>query len=222
MTFAVLRHADCEGLGLWEEFCREGGVALEVVELHRGASPRPPDQFQAVISLGGPINGYAEGACPFLMTEEVFIRHVLAEGIPFLGMSLGAQLLATAVGGRVTPNGVREIGSHPVTLNEIGRRDSLFAGLPESFTVFRWHEDTFHAPPGTVQLASSQACPNQAVRIGGLCYALQFHLEATPSMVQEWVHEYGHDLGELGALVDPERLLEKAPARCEALRSVSR
>ena len=102
------------------------------------------------------------------------------------------------------------------------RRDSLFAGLPSSFTVSHWHRDTFHAPTGTVQLANSHAHQNQAVRVGGLSYALRFHLEATPSMVRGWVHEYGREIDELGRVGDQERTLEETPARCEALRSVSR
>lgn len=222
MTILVIKHVDCEGLGLWEEFCQEDGIAVKVVALHRGDPLPPPDRFQAVISLGGPMNVYEEGAYPFLKMEDRFIRQTLYEGVPFLGICLGGQLLAKAVGGLVTRNAVKEIGWHPITLDEIGQRDPLFAGLPESFTVFQWHGDTFHPPIGAVRLASSPACRHQAFRFGGIAYALQFHLEVTPPMVEEWAHEYGAELAEMGNAVNPERMLEEVPAQCEKLRSLSR
>lgn len=218
----VIKHIDCEGLGLWEEFCREDGLDIEVVALHRGDSLPPPDWFQAVISLGGPMNVYEEGAYPFLKLEDWFIRQTLAEGVPFLGICLGGQLLAKAVGGLVTRNRVKEIGWHPITLDEMGRRDPLFANLPERFTVFHWHGETFSIPAGAVRLASSSACRNQAFRFGRIAYAFQFHLEVTPSMVEEWVDEYGAELAELGETVNPEKLLEETPAQWETLRPLSR
>ncbi len=219
MNFLILKHVDCEGLGLWEECCREDGIALEIVALHHGIVPPPAHQFHAVISLGGPMNVDEEGTYPFLKAETSFIRQVVGEGIPFLGICLGGQLLARAVGGLVARNGVKQIGWHPITLDQAGQRDPLFAGLPDRLTVFQWHGDTFSIPSGAVRLASSKACQNQAFRFGfgGVAYALQFHLEVTPSMVEEWLREYVEEFAEFGGAVDPAQMLEEATAQCEAL-----
>jgi GMP synthase-like glutamine amidotransferase len=219
MTILVIKHVDCEGLGVWEEFCRDDGIAVEVVALHRGDLLPPPSRFQGVISLGGPMNVYEEEAYPFLRMEDRFIRQALREDVPFLGICLGGQLLAKAVGGLVMQNDGKEIGWHPITLDQMGQRDLLFAGLPERFTVFQWHRDTFHPPIGAVQLAGSQACRNQAFRFGGIGYALQFHLEVTPPMVFEWAREYGAEMGELMNL---ERIAQETAAQCETLRPLSR
>lgn len=219
MTILVIKHVDCEGLGLWEEFCREAGVALDVVALHRGEPLPPPDRYQGVISLGGPINVYQEEAYPFLKMEDHFIRRTLSDDVPFLGICLGGQLLAKAMGGLVMQNAGKEIGWHPITLTPMAQRDPLFAGLSESFTVFQWHADTFHPPVGGVRLASSEVCRNQAFRFGGNAYALQFHLEVTPPMIEEWAREYRADLDDPANL---ERMLDEAPVQCEQLRTLSR
>ncbi len=208
-------------MGLWEACCREAGIALEVVALHRGATIPPPQRFQAVICLGGPMNVYEEETYPFLKAEDDFIRRVVADGIPFLGICLGGQLLAKAVGGRVTRNPVKEIGWHAIELDQPGQRDPLFAGLPDRLPVFQWHGDTFALPSGAVRLARSDICQNQAFRFGfgGIAYALQFHLEVTPTMIDQWVRQYG---ASLDGAADPTQMCEQAPARCEALLPVAR
>ncbi|MFQ5848595.1 MAG: type 1 glutamine amidotransferase [Candidatus Methylomirabilales bacterium] len=220
MTIVVIKHVDCEGLGIWEDFCRQKGVGVEVVSLHRGDPLPSPLEFQGVISLGGPMNVYEEDAYPFLKTEDQFIRQVLAEGVPFLGICLGGQLLAKAAGGLVILNAAQEIGWHRVTLNEMGERDHLLAGLPESFTVFQWHTDTFRPPIQAVPLASSTLCEDQAFRLRGIAYALQFHLEVTPNMIGQWVREY--ELVEPDDPMKPARILAEVPALCERLRPESR
>ncbi|MFQ5848594.1 MAG: type 1 glutamine amidotransferase [Candidatus Methylomirabilales bacterium] len=222
MTILVIKHVDCEGLGVWKEFCRDEGIAIEVVALHRGDPLPPPHQYQGVISLGGPMNVYEEGAYPFLKMEDRFIRQALCEDVPFLGICLGGQLLAKAVGGLVMRNDGKEIGWHPITLDQMAQRDPLLAGLPERFTVFQWHGDSFHPPIGAVQLASSQACRNQAFRFGGIAYAFQFHLEVTPLMIGEWSGEYGAELAAVRDLVNPAQMLGETPAQCEKLRPLSR
>lgn len=224
MKFVVLQHIACEGLGLWEECCREAGIALEVVDLPGNGSLPPRGSFHAVISLGGPMNVYEEAAHPFLALEDGFIRQAVADGVPFLGICLGGQLLAKAVGGRVVKNPVKEIGWYPVVLDPEGRRDPLFAGLADSFTVFQWHGDTFSIPKGAVRLATAAACENQAFRFGfgGAAYALQFHLEVTPPMLAEWVREYATAPAALGGAAHVERMLAEAPERCGELRAGSR
>lgn len=220
MSILVIKHVDWEGLGVWEDFCRQKGVAVEVVALHRGNPLPPAAQYQGVITLGGPMNVYQEEQYPFLKMEDQFIREAFNEGVPLLGVCLGGQLLAKAAGGLVVLNAAKEIGWHRVTLNEMGERDPLFAGLPESFTVFQWHTDTFHPPVRAVPLASSETCEHQAFRLRGVAYGLQFHLEVTPRMIEEWVRQY--ELVEPDDPLKATRMLQDAPAHCERLRPVSR
>jgi GMP synthase-like glutamine amidotransferase len=170
------------------------------------------------------MNVYEEEAHPFLRGEDAFIRQALSQSVPFLGICLGGQLLAKALGGRVVRNPVKEIGWHGIELDQQGQRDPLFAGLPDRFTVFQWHGDTFSLPNGTSRLARSQACENQAFRygFGGIAYALQFHLEVTPPMIGQWAREYAGELAEAVEPAEAARMLEQAPARCEQLHPLSR
>lgn len=101
MNLLLITHMDWQGVGPWEEVCRQGGISVEVVALHRGGSLPPPGRCEAVISLGGPMSVDAQEAHALLSEEEALIRRALAESVPFLGMGVGGQLLAKAMGGRV-------------------------------------------------------------------------------------------------------------------------
>ena len=170
------------------------------------------------------MNVYEEEVYSLLQPENAFLRQVVGEGIPFLGICLGGQLLAKALGGRVTRNGVKEIGWHSIELDQQGQRDPLFAGLPDRFPVFQWHGDTFSIPSGARQLATSHTYQNQAFRFGfgGIAYALQFHLEVTPTLVEKWTHEYAAEFAELDGGVDVHAILAETPTRCEELGPMSR
>ena len=129
---------------------------------------------------------------PFLHDLKSFIRRVVADGTPYLGICLGGQLLAAALGARVVSNRWEELGSLPVTLTAEGCCDSLFAGMPVEFDTFQWHHDSFDIPEGGVLLASSAACPHQAFRMGKYAWGVQFHPESvlTPSgetIMRNWL-----------------------------------
>jgi GMP synthase-like glutamine amidotransferase len=224
VNFLVLKHAACEGLGLWEECCRDQGIALEVITLHRGALLPLPHQFHAVICLGGPMSLRHEEASPFLEIECAFIRQAVAEGIPFLGTGLGGRLLARALGGCITRNGTNEFGWRTIVLDLPGQRDPLFAGLPDCFPVFQWDGDTFSVPSGAVRLASSEACQIEAFRFGfgGIAYGLQFRLEMTPSMAEEWVRGPDGGFGSLPDAANPTQMLWESPIRHEEISPLSR
>jgi GMP synthase-like glutamine amidotransferase len=133
------------------------------------------------------MNVYEESRYPFLHEEDQFITRLIIEEIPFLGICLGAQILAKACGAKVFKAPAEEIGWDAVMVTEQGRKDRLFLHVPETMTVFQWHGDTFDVPAGGYLLAEGKVCPSQAFRVGANAYGLQFHIEATPDMVKRWM-----------------------------------
>jgi GMP synthase (glutamine-hydrolysing) len=133
-----------------------------------------------------------------------FIRHATAQGQPVLGICLGAQLIAGALGATVRRNTSKEIGWYDLHFTEAAASDPLFGGLSRE-TVFHWHGETFDLPPGAELLAWSDLSRNQAFRIGAGVYALQFHLEVTPHMIADWCvqDENDRDVRELERAIDP-------------------
>lgn len=139
-----------------------------------------------LIVLGGPIGVYDKADYPFLEPETDFIRRRLEAARPTLGICLGCQLMAHALGARVYPSGIKEIGWAPLELTPEGRASCL-APLGESAApVLHWHGDTFDMPAGAVHLAASQRCKHQAFTVGRHALALQFHLEATAAGLESW------------------------------------
>ena len=167
------------------------GYDLVTRDLSRGdALPEKLRGIEAVVSLGGPMNVYEEEKYPFLNDEDGFLKRVIEEGIPFLGICLGAQLLAKAACARVKKAPKEEIGFYRVEITPEGKEDALFSGIDGSIDVFQWHGDTFDIPEGGVLLASSELCTGQAFRVGRNAYGLQFHLEVDGGMIAEWIREY--------------------------------
>jgi GMP synthase-like glutamine amidotransferase len=183
----IVKHVEDEGPGLLGDFFQCLGWEISLVEPYRGdAFPETLDSIAGVVVLGGPMNVYEEDDYPFLKEETTFIRHVLNEEIPYLGICLGGQLLAKACGAPVTKLPRREMGWYHVRLTPEGLRDGLFRGVPKDTVVFQWHEDTFAIPAGGALLGTSRLCANQAFRVGNSAYGLQFHMEVTPEMIRCW------------------------------------
>jgi GMP synthase (glutamine-hydrolysing) len=144
--------------------------------------------YAAVISLGGPQHVYQKDDYPYLSYEERIIREAVERGIPFLGICLGGQLLASALGGEVKQHTMAEVGFYEVQLTASGRQDPLFEGLPGHEQVFHWHHDAFELPPGAELLASNENTTNQAFRFGERAYGLQYHIELDESMLNTWLY----------------------------------
>lgn len=180
---AVIRHVPHEGLGLIEESLAAAGVS------HRYYHPSEVNgdmgRLDYLIILGGPWSVYDN--FPWLEAETELIEHAIDKGIPLLGICLGAQLIARTLGAKVAPCGFKEIGWYPLNLTGDGSSDNVMGNLEAEETVFQWHGDTFDIPEAAVHLASSPNCPNQAFRYGDSTWALQFHLEVTPEMVNAWL-----------------------------------
>jgi GMP synthase-like glutamine amidotransferase len=182
-----LYHDAGEGAGLIAEILKEEGIAYRSVHLYAGEGlPRDTSDLEGLVIMGGSMNADDIGHYPFLLPEGQLIEKVISENKPILGVCLGSQLIAKALGARVYPNAKREVGWHPITATPEGHLDPVFSTLPDSVSVLHWHGDTFDLPDGAVHLARSARCENQAFRWGESVYALQFHVEATPSMVIDW------------------------------------
>ncbi len=175
-SWAILQHVPYEGPGLIAEQARQLGLRLEHRHLYRGE--RVPDlgELDGLIVMGGPMGVGDVEAHPHLKAEVELLADASAAGLPVLGVCLGAQLLARALGGEVFPAEEPEIGPGTVKLTAAGRSDAVFGPAEPSLPVLHWHEDTFSLPPGAELLASSDRIVNQAFR-AGRSYGLQFHVE---------------------------------------------
>jgi GMP synthase-like glutamine amidotransferase len=191
----VLQHIACEPPGAYEDVLLERAALLTRVELDEGEPLPVLDGFDAVVAMGGPMSVNDEAEHPWLVDEKRLIRQAAERGVPFWGVCLGVQLLASALGARVYAGQAPEVGVLPVRLTEEGRADPVLGGLPAEFETLQWHGDTFDLPKGAVLLAGSDPYPNQAFRFAR-AYGVQFHLEISVPMAEAWaeVPAYGEYL----------------------------
>ncbi len=189
-----IKHIDIEGPETIGRFFSRQGYSCETIDLSTGDGlPKTEADFkpiEAVVCLGGPMNVYQEKEYPFLKAENIFIQKILDRKIPYLGICLGAQLLAKACAAKVTKAPSKEVGWFSVQLTGTGKRDAIFNGIDEEFLVFQWHEDTFAIPKAGKHLASSSLCSHQAFKVGESAYGFQFHIEITDKSIREWSDEY--------------------------------
>lgn len=154
---------------------------------YRGSRRLPePDQISALIVLGGAMGANDDHRHPFLTDLKQLIRQVVASAVPYLGICLGGQLLAAALGANVAAERWQEIGSFNVSLTDEGQLDQLFRGISREFRTFQWHHDSFDIPAEGILLASSAACPHQAFRVGQCAWGVQFHPEVTEGIIRDW------------------------------------
>jgi GMP synthase-like glutamine amidotransferase len=175
-VWAVLQHVPYEGPGLIAAQADAHGLDLERRHLYRGDAVPSPDELAGLVVLGGPMGVGDTEQHPYLVDEIDLLAATVAADIPVLGVCLGAQLLACALGGTVGPSGTAEVGIGSVALTPAGERDGVLGPSGRLVPVLHWHEDTFTIPLGAELLASSNRCVNQAFRVGR-AYGLQFHVE---------------------------------------------
>ena len=186
MRLLVLQHIACEHPGAFSEVMEERGVKPVAVELDEGEPLPDWREFDGVVAMGGPMGATDDADHPWLTPEKQLVREAVEDGKPFLGVCLGVQLLAAALGARVYTSERAEVGLLPVELTAEGRQDPLFNGIDDSLVSLQWHGDTFDLPDGAVHLASSPQVANQAFRSGARAYGVQFHLEVTAEQAREW------------------------------------
>jgi GMP synthase (glutamine-hydrolysing) len=198
----AFRHIPMEHLGFIADALDSHQIEYEYVDLYR-RSRAAIREADALIFMGGPMS--ANDELPYIRDELDLIREAVSLRKPILGVCLGAQLIAKALGALVYANRVKEIGWYPVHWTDAAAEDPVHEGLFGSDVVFHWHNETFDLPPGAELLAYSDACRNQAYRAGENIYGLQFHLEATPEMVADWLQQDANcgDCREVTIPLDP-------------------
>lgn len=193
----VFQHVAFEDLGSFRTVIQEAGFAIEVLRapIYRGSGPII-DAEDLLVLLGGPVGAYEEADYPFLSLEQACVREAMRVGARVLGVCLGAQIIARALGARVFPGEAEEIGYGSLMLTDAGRASPLAAltGVP----VLHWHGDTFDLPDGAELLASTALYPHQAFAIGDRILGLQFHSEAQSCDIEHWIVGHTFELRAAG------------------------
>jgi GMP synthase-like glutamine amidotransferase len=187
MRWLVFQHIAIEHPGALRDFLAEDGIAWDAVELDEGQRIPPLEGYDALLVMGGPMDTWQEDDYPWLIDEKRAIRAAIGQGMPFLGVCLGHQLLADALGGTVGRSPVPEVGILDIALTEAGRTDPLFTGIAPCFPALQWHSyKVTRLPANARTLASSPLCANQAIAVGANAYGVQYHVELTEATVPEW------------------------------------
>lgn len=193
----ALQHLPAEPLGIIGEALKAGNIDAEYVRLFAGERvPVDMNHAAGLVVMGGSMSVYEQKQYPFLSHEIRLIEAALKAEKPVLGICLGSQLLASALGADVRKGDRKEIGWFPVTLTEAGTADLMFRGVERSFNAYHWHGDVFDLPAGAASLASSARTQCQAFAYDELAYGLLFHLEATHKIVEDMVRGFKAELDE--------------------------
>jgi GMP synthase (glutamine-hydrolysing) len=220
----VCQHVPFEPLGTLDPLFRGAGFRIRYVNFGRHPDAEPSvERYRGLVVLGGPMNVDQVDGHPHLETELRLIDRAIEKGIPVLGICLGAQLIAKALGARVYPHVEKEIGWYDVGLTDDGRSDSLFSHFDATERIFQWHGDTFDLPRGAVALARGSSCENQAFRYQTNVYGLQFHLEVDERLIERWLRVPIHlaELEELAGRISPETIRQQTPQHIGRLKQLS-
>ncbi len=218
MRAHCLQHVPFEGLGCIEPWLVAAHYEITYTRLFAAAELPEPGAVDFLVVLGGPMSVNDEAGFPWLAPEKRFIRRVIETGTPVLGICLGAQLIANALGARVSRNREKEIGWFPVDATPADGA-GLFR-FPRSAEVFHWHGETFDLPSGAVRLARSAGCENQAFQLGRSALALQFHLETTPAAARAMVEQGGAELQPAPYVQSAAEILAAPPEKYQAINAL--
>jgi GMP synthase-like glutamine amidotransferase len=192
----AIQHVPFEGLGSIHSWAARTGCEISIIRQFRGEILPAPEEVTHLIVMGGPMGVHDHATFPWLAAEKDLIRRVIDAGRSVLGICLGAQLMADALGARVVPNATPEIGWYPIHKSAEAQSHDMAGFLPAALDVFHWHGDTFEIPDGAICLAHSEACRNQGFIRDGRVIGLQFHLETTADSLQALIDHCSADLVE--------------------------
>jgi GMP synthase-like glutamine amidotransferase len=218
MRAHYLQHVPFEGLGSIGSWLEAAGAEVTATRFYEDAALPPLADVDLLVAMGGPMSVNDESQLPWLVAEKRFVREAVERGVPVLGICLGAQLIASALGARVYPNRLKEIGWLPIEAPPVGR-EGLFQ-LPATLEVFHWHGETFDLPAGSSRLASSAGCKNQAFQLGERVVGLQFHLETTPESARAIVENCRDELVPSPYVQTEQQLLAADSSRYRAINAV--
>jgi GMP synthase (glutamine-hydrolysing) len=215
----VIQNSAPEATGAIGEELTRNQIVLHTVHPYSGEA-LPPELGDAagLVIMGGPIGVYEQAQHPFLKGELKLIEHALGNRRPILGVCLGSQLLATALGAVVDKGVRKEIGWHPVWLSKEAEHDPLWTGASPHFIAFHWHGDLFSPPTGAASLAHSELTSCQAFRYDRSAYGLLFHLEVTETLIRAMVGAFARELSE--ASLDGIRIVEAIPKHLPGLQKL--
>ena len=220
----VFQHVAFEILGTLDPLLKSYGFRIRYVNFGRHPDARPRlEGYDGLVVLGGPMSVDDAAAHPHLETEAELLLEAIERRMPVLGICLGAQLIARTLGAWVGRNPEKEIGWYDVKPTEGARDDPLLRHFGASERIFQWHGDAFEVPEGGVQLASSDACANQAFRYREHVYGFQFRREGDERLIERWLRTPVHreELERLEGRIDPETIRQDTRARIASAQRLS-
>lgn len=222
-TLLVIEHVPHERLGTFAAAFKKAGCTLRTLKAYepKASWPAAVEEFDALVVMGGPQSVYEQAHYPYLKREIVLLQQALKAQKPILGVCLGAQLLAAALGAQVSKNDQKEIGWHPIMREPAADGDALWNAFGQTETVFQWHGDTFTLPKEAVQLASAPLCAQQAFRYGTNAYGLQGHVEVTEAMIRAWLIANKAEVAALKGIIDPASIKQQTPQHVPRLQALS-
>lgn len=218
MRAHCLQHVPFEGPGSIASWFESNGHELTSTRFFESTALPEPGSIDFLVVMGGPMSVNDRRRFPWLVAETHFVRGVVDSGKPVLGICLGAQIIASAMGASVFPNPVREIGWFPV--RAVAPGDASTFVFPPSETVFHWHGETFDLPAGAIRLAASEGCTNQAFQLGKRVIGLQFHLETTPESARAMVSNCREELVPSRYVQAEDEILSVGPGRYASINAL--
>ena len=217
---AVLHHLERPFLGYAAEPLAAAGVELDERDLRRGDPLPSLDEVDGILAFGGEQSVREIDRYPYLVAEAELMREAVSAGVPLLGVCLGGQLLAHALGGEVTRMPGRVVAWETVERLPAGENDPVFGALPSPFGALHWNEDSFSVPPGAVELLTRSGPGGEGFRFGEAAWGVQFHCETDPAALEGWYERFpldGTGISDADARTADERFMPRQRKVAEAL-----